>query len=92
MRAHEKRGITKMELQGIVNHSYASRLRINERGWPIPYTVGDGFTALRRAFWHRYYQLTVCGRHASAYHRSEELRYWRYNMKEARGCKAPLLP
>lgn len=92
MRAHVKRGIPAWELQGRRNDWYSSRVQFNERGWPIPFSVQDGWARLTSAAWHRLYRLTILGKHLSPYERADHLRRWRINIEEARGCARPRLP
>lgn len=90
MRAHERRGITRADVQGRINRTYLAGLKHNERGWPIPYTPADAANALEQARRNRYYEIIVlkCGR----YRRSEALRYWRALLDQARHCNGPRLP
>ena len=92
MRAHERRGITKGDVQRRINETYWAGLKINERGWPIPYTPADAFKHLGEAAWHRYYHLTVLRRHLTTWMRDDHMISWQWAMKRARGCEAPRLP
>lgn len=92
MRAHIKRGFPAWELQGRINRWYQERTKVDSRGWPIPFSVQQGFERLASAHWHRRYRLTILGKLLSPYERSEYLRLWKINMAEAKACEAPRLP
>lgn len=92
MRAHERHGITKGDVQRRINETYWSRLTFNERGWPVPYTTADAFKHLGEAAWHRYYRLTILRRHLTTWMREDHMNSWQWAMKRARGCEAPRLP
>lgn len=57
-----------------------------------PWSVRDGFIALGRAWWHRYYRLWVLRRLLPPYERADHARRVRLALAQSRACLRPRLP
>lgn len=91
MRAHERRGITKADVQRRINRWYWARQQIDERGWVIPFSVAQGMEGLSLAGHYRR-RLHTLRKLVSKFERDDHLNNWRHGMKRSRICAAPPLP
>lgn len=91
MRAHERRGITKGDVQGRINRWYWDRQKTNERGWVIPFSVAQGMEGLGLAGHYRR-RLHILRKLVSKWERDAHLANWQHGMERSRICATPQIP
>jgi hypothetical protein len=89
-RRSDREGVWRSEINRRRNEACAKH-KMNERGWVVPEEVWQGWTAWNTAVWYTRYRLALF-KDASAYERSEYIRYVRLYLEESRLCRRPVLP